>query len=357
MIVISTAIALIVFVLVMVRYFNRIGNAVDKTISDSYYHHKHKNKIIYSPMGNWFELGYKEISADPSTFTVLTREFGKDKDSIFWKGIEQTVDHGSFVIDENGIPKDAFYVYYDKGYQSQLTIIEDADPASFKPYKLPHETFNQQWARDNKAIYLYGRKVDADVNTFVRINQSLAADSKAIYAILYDYSTQAGTAETNTKVVRQAQRPIGNPESINDFYARIGNTIVHANWKNPFSSLEFEVIHTISLIDKRNIVVNDVLISDGKMIKGVDINTLEIISRELLKDKTNVYYDKEKIEGADVTTIASVSEFYSKDKNAVYYKTQRLKGANPATFTINYATNIASDGKHSFEDGIEIKIK
>lgn len=353
--IILTTIALIVLVIVVVRYFNRIGNAVDKTISDSYYHHQHKNKIIYSPMGNWFELGYKELNADPSTFIVLARDYGKDKNNIYWKGVVQTVDHGSFVIDEHGTPKDALHVYYDRGYQPQLAIIADADPESFKPYKLPQENYNQQWARDNKAIYLYGRKVNVDAKTFMRINQSFAADSQAIYAIVYDNRLQTGTGETNTNVVRQAQRPLGNPESINDFYVRFGNTLMHSSWKNPFSSIEFDVIDTITLINERNIVVNNVLISDGKTMKGVDVNTVEIINRDLIKDKTNVYFDKEKIEGADASTIVSVSEFYSKDKNSVYYKTKRLNGTTPATFTINYATNVASDGKHSFKDGVALE--
>lgn len=78
-------------------------------------------------MGNWFELGYTELEADPETFTVLSREFAKDKQQVYWKDHVQNVDHTSFTIDEQGTPRDAQHVYYHYDYGDSLYVIKNAD--------------------------------------------------------------------------------------------------------------------------------------------------------------------------------------------------------------------------------------
>lgn len=306
-------------------------------------------------MGNWFELGYTEMEADPNTFVVLSRDFGKDKQRIFWKGKAQPVDHKSFRIDEQDIPKDAIHVYYIPGYGNELSIVEGANPDTYQVFKLENETYSQQWAKDHQFVFLYGKKVDADGKTFVRINQSLAVDSLYLYTIVYDYNAGSGSAEDNTKVIRKKERPTGAVESINDYYARIGNVIILSNWKNEFSQLNFQKIDTISALNERNIIVNTVLVSDGKLMPEVDVTSLEIIDRDFLKDKNAVYYDTEKIREAEPATFSTISEVYAKDQLHVFYKTQLLLNANPASFTVNYATGIASDGKLSFKDGVLVK--
>lgn len=58
-----------------------VGDLVDPTKSPSYF--LNKGEIYYSPMGNWFELGYTKCDTDPNTFEVLAENFAKDKHSIF----------------------------------------------------------------------------------------------------------------------------------------------------------------------------------------------------------------------------------------------------------------------------------
>lgn len=348
--IISGAVFLIMVVL-FARLFKRMGDPVNKELSDSYYYHRWKSKIIYSPMGNWFELGYTEMEANPETFTVLSREFGKDKDSIFWKGKAQQVDHASFTIDENNIPKDAQRVYYNLRYSPGLTVIDGADPKTYKPYKLESLTYNQGWARDAESVFLYGKKVNVHGKTFARINQTLAYDSSYLYAIVEDYTSETGTSEDNTKVVKKIDKPVGTFEAINDFYARIGNTILLSNWKNDFSFLPFKSIDTVKIIDERNIAVNGIFVSDGKQMEDIDLASIEIIDRDFMKDKNSVYYDTQKIEEADPASFTPVSEFYSKDKQRVFYKTQALPNANPDKFSINYNTDTGSDGTYSFKNG------
>ncbi|MBL7856575.1 MAG: DKNYY domain-containing protein [Cyclobacteriaceae bacterium] len=332
--------------LFLISFFIRLGKPVNAALSDSYYHHGWKRKIIYSPMGNWFELGYHETEADPSTFQVLSKEFGKDNRFIFWKGRQQQVDHATFEIDANGTPKDASQVYYHFTYQNSLLIIEGADPKTYRPHIFNPETYYQRWGLDDYAVFLEGKKLDVDRQTFNQLNSTLAIDSSHVYII-----THNSAASTSAQVLKTMPNPGGTATAINNYHARIGNTILVSNWKNNFASHTFKAIDSIRVLDERNIVVNDILLSDGKIIADVDLSTFEVVNREYLKDKRNVYYDTELILSADPQSFTPVLEDYAKDNQYVYYKTKILEGADPKTFAFNYATGIGSDSKLFFKDG------
>ncbi len=332
-------------------FFYRMGKPVNQAISDSYYHHAWKNKIIYSPMGNWFELGYTLTDADASTFTVLNRDFGKDHKAVYWRGIAQSVDPTTFMIDEHGIAKDATHVYYSRSFGGELTVVTGADPKTYQPFTVENETSGQIWHRDQQSVFLYGKKIEADGKTFARINETLAYDSLSLYSIVTNYQSGVGTAEDNTQVIRVNQKPTGIPVAINQNYARMGNTVLLSNWKTDFSMLPFTSIDSVQVINERNLIINQQLVRDGKLIPKVDVTSVQIIDRDFLKDKNAVFYDSELIPEADPTTIEVISEFYSKDNRHVFYKTSLLPNANPKSFTIDYGTNVASDGKISFKDG------
>ncbi len=303
-------------------------------------------------MGNWFELGYTITDADVNTFAVLISDFGKDKEAIYWKGIKQPVDYATFVIDKHRIAKDANQVYYWRDFGGELTVVLGADPQTYEPYQLANETGGQVWHRDYQSVFLYGKKIDADGKTFARLNQALAYDSLFLYAITTNYVAASGTIEDNTKVVRINGKRSAKPEAINNSYARMDNKVLLSNWKTDFLMLSFDAIESIQIVDERNIIVNKQLVSDGKLMPEVDVVSLQIIDRDLLKDKHLVYYDKELIPNADAATFEVISEFYSKDKQHVFFKNILLPNANPKSFTIDYGTNIATDGKMSFKDGV-----
>jgi hypothetical protein len=344
------------FIGYIVSLFMRVGKPVHAAFSDSYYHHRWKNKIIYSPMGNWFELGYRELEADPETFTVFSREFAKDKQQVYWKDKIQNVDLASFTIDEQETPRDAQHVYYHIDYGDSLHIINNADPQTYETYKpIKQEWSYYTWGRDKNAIFLNGNKLDVDRGTFTVLNATLASDSANIYIINRDYN-QVGGSRAEVQVLKKAAHPGTEPKVISENYVQFGNALVLSNWKVDFSLLTFDKIEAIKIIDERNVVVNEtILVSDGEQIDGVDISSLEILNRDFIKDKQYVFYDRKKITGADVASFTPVYEEYSKDKTHVFYKDQTLTGANPATFTFDYATNIASDGKLRFKDGVVIE--
>lgn len=343
----------IAFVGYIVSLFMRVGKPVNATLSDSYYQHRWKNKVIYSPMGNWFELGYTELEADPETFTVLSREFAKDKQHVYWKDKIQNVEHTSFTIDEQETPRDAQHVYYHFDYGDSLHIIKNADAQTYETYKpIKQEWSYYAWGRDKNAIFLNGNKLDVDRATFTVLNSTLAIDTTNIYIIYRDY-TQVGGARAEVQVLKKAAHPDGLPKVISENYVQFGNTLVLSNWKVDFSMLTFDKIESIKIIDERNLVVNtDILVSDGERIEGVDIASLEIVNRDFIKDKQQVFYDRKKIAEADAASFTPVYEEYSKDKIHVFYKDQILKDANPATFRFDYTINMATDGKLKFKDGV-----
>lgn len=72
-----------------------------------------------------------------------------------------------------------------------------------------------------------------------------------------------------------------------------------------------------------------------KPIGGSDGATFEILSDDYAKDSINVYYKKNKLEGADAKTFKLVfgnSSGYSIDQNTAYYEGKRMEGTDPGTF-------------------------
>lgn len=344
-IIIFGGIALILFFLV-IGFFYRIGKPVNAELSDAYYYHAWKKKIVYSPMGNWFELGYYETDADPASFVVLANDYGKDHQSVYWKGLKQAVDYATFFVDAERIPKDSGHVYYDKHYKGNLQIIEGADPQSYRLYKEGSSAYYQYWYQDLHSFYIEGKKLNVDGKTFVRINTTLAFDTNYVYAII--------TNDTNTEVVQKLKRPDGEAQSISENYVRIGNKVLHSNWKNPFSIVEFNYIDSVRLLNERTLVVNGQLIRDGLLIPGADVATWQELGRDHFKDKMSIYFDNLKIEGADPLTFEVVFEDYGKDKRNVFYKNKILSGAKASSFMYQYNTGIATDGELLFKDGVVI---
>jgi hypothetical protein len=332
MIIAAACIVFVTSVLFIASFFLRLGKPVNADLSDGYYFHRWKNKIIYSPMGNWFELGYEETTADPATFTVIASEFGKDRNSIFWKGKAQAVDRESFTVDKYRIPKDRTHVYYDVLFTESLVVIEGADPATYRPLPVDEEAYYEQWAVDDYSVFIDGKKIDVDRQSFKRLNRTLATDTNHVYAIVNKIVT--GEARPGAMYVHQkVKRPQGKSEGINDNYARVGNTLFLSNWKTEFAQLDYTTIDSVRVIDERNIAVNGSLVSDGKQMPEVDVLSFEVLDRDYSKDKNHVYYDTKKIQGATPLFFTIVSEDYSKDNKHMFYHEKIVKGAVVSSFT------------------------
>ena len=339
-------------IFLLINFFSsRLGKAVNPTVSDSYYFDPQGKKIIYSPMGNWFELGYKETGADAKSFVALSRDAGKDDHAVYWKGIKTQADAPTFFVDSNSVLKDKLHVYFPvKDYPPYLFVIAGADPKTYQPLPVQNNLYYYYWGSDSTSIFLDGIKVDVDKEAFVRLNASLAIDAHYVYSIEFSGNLAAGKPGATT-LVKRIEKPTGKVEVININYVQIGHSVVFSNWKNKFSITPFDKIKSIKQIDETNILINGMLVRDGKILEGIDEASLEIINHNFFKDKNNVYYDSEKILLANTQTFNVVFDLYSKDDEHVFYKQNLLEAVNPHTFTYNYASGIATDGKLSFKDG------
>lgn len=342
--------AMIILVgLVITHYSLRLGKPVNEVVSINYYHHRWKDMIIYSPMGNWFELGYTELDADPKTFVVLGSEFGKDMQTVYWRDKKQQVDVASFYLDKSRIPKDKQRVYYlPSNYADSMMVVTGANPMSYEPYQLKGENYNPGWYRDDKAIYLEGRQVQVDFLTFQRLNSALAVDTNAVYIMRSDQG------KPKELLAKQANKG-GVATHINDLYARVGNQVFLSVWDNEFIVLDFESIQNVSVLDELNIVINGELISRGKRVPLADVSTLEILPQDYLRDNQHVFFKGDVIPQADPTSFEVLNDDYSKDKLHVFYQTRVLPNASPIAFKINYAQGTATDGIHTYRQGEEIQ--
>ncbi|WP_163401379.1 DKNYY domain-containing protein [Flavobacterium fluviatile] len=345
--------AIIVLGFLGIRYFLfRIGDPVNSKVSDSYFYHYRKNLIVHSPMGNWFELGYFESDADVESFQPINRDFGKDKEHIFWKGRKQDVDYVTFDVDDSGIIKDKNHVYTTNGKEYNfLGIIEGADPESYQllDQSLPdHKRIS--WFKDSNAVFYRSKKTEGDPATFKPLNDGIAVDANFIYSIINDRG-EGMYAHDVDEVIRKHKRMEGEIKVINDTYVQIGNAVVSAFTKDEFTIHTFETIKNTKEIDYFTVVVNDTLIYKGTEYPEIDIESFESLDYGYCKDKANLYYNGKKIIGVSFSGFEIIAPDYSKDDQHVYYKDAVVKNANPKTFKRTSENDVWEDGTNKFRNG------
>ncbi|KAF2515196.1 DKNYY domain-containing protein [Flavobacterium foetidum] len=345
--------AVIVLIFLGARYFLfRIGKPVKLEVSNSYFHHYRKNLIVYSPMGNWFELGYFESQADVATFLPISEDFGKDKNNVFWKGRKQLVDYDTFEVEDFYIVKDKNHVYNLNGKKFyELEIVNDADPKTYELLDASITDYRRHfWTKDAYSVYYKNKKINVDPATFKPLNNAIAVDADFIYAIL-SYRGEGNEMVEVDEVVPKHKMIEGEIQTINETYARIGNSIVSAFTKSEFEINTFDFIATTKEIDYWNIIVNDVLINKGTMYPEIDAKTFETLRYDFSKDKSGVYYAFKKIDGVDYSSFEILSDQYSKDKQHVYFEDVMLEGANSEKFRFSSQNGVWEDGKNQYKNG------
>lgn len=351
--VILIVLAIIILIVLGFRFlFFKIGKPVNLEVSNSYFHHYRKNIIVYSPMGNWFELGYFELDADVATFQPLNVDFGKDKNNIFWKGRKQQVDYDTFEVDDFYLIKDKNHVYSREGRNfNELEIIHDADP---KTYQLLDPSITDYrryyWFKDAHSVYYKNKRINVSPETFRPLNDTIAVDADFIYAILNFRGEGLEMVEVD-EVIQKHKMLEGEIHAINETYARIGNSVVSAFTKAEFEINTFDTITLIREIDYWRIIVNNLLIDKGVIYPEIDAESFESLRYDFSKDKNGVYYNFKKIAGADSSNFEILSDQYSKDNQNVYFEAQILKGANSEKFKFSSEYGTWEDGEYQYKNG------
>lgn len=306
---------------------------VDKSISDSYYYSKSKSNICYSPMGNWFELGNTKINADVESFKVLGRDFGKDKNHLYFKThiIDNEVDVATFYVDDdNYICFDKDHVYRALNYlPHDFTQTNQEKKHLWKVAKANPKTFQKidsDWSKDDKHYFYNYVPIDADYNSFTILNNNFVKDQNKVYS-LKNYELLASSVDpTTTKKINS--RYIADKNNVYDFQEYQNGKIVDS-----LISIPYQNIDNLTILEDKFLLFDNKVIYDGIIIEKADASSFQIIQFPYSKDKNHVFYHGDIIEKADPKTFSIFeTSYYSKDKNHVFVYGKLLKNADVATF-------------------------
>jgi len=190
-------------------------------------------------------------------------------------------------------------VYYEMPYYEIKSKVKDVDIESFEPLKEDRELIGDYYAKDNKYVYFYGKKLkDVLPEGFETVKENYVKDSKNVYKI---------EAEITDSI------PISSDNKINTKKISLDGLDVKT-----FRALENskDVTSIDYFVDKNNIYY---AYEDLEKIQGADKNSFEVLSYYIAKDKNNVYYDGKKMENVDSKSFKNFGDFIGKDKNRVFY--------------------------------------
>lgn len=302
----------------LVQACSPLGEPVDEEISDNFYYDKDRTDIIYSSMGNWFELGETALNAHSESFEVLNAHLGKDKHQAYYKWYtipSSEIDLRSFDASyadwmwHIGMDKDQVYAFgddvIDGEWQLLMSVIEGADPDSF-------EKIDYQWAKD-KNHYFYDHQIIAVIyDSFEVINETFARDSDSVY--LY-YQGRLASIDANTDEFKQ----------IDQYYARDATSIyffldyAKGEQIEKLQTIPYQDLKTIKVLEENYLLVDQSVFYRGILLEEANPTRLKALSSEFAKDDTYVYYQDVIIDGADAATFSWDDETFSyQDKHRSY---------------------------------------
>lgn len=221
-------------------------------------------------------------------------------------------------------------IYYKMPYYEIKSKVKDVDIESFEPLKEDRELIGDYYAKDNKYVYFYGKKLkDVLPEGFETVKENYVKDSKNVYKI---------EAEITDSI------PISSDNKINTKKISLDGLDVRT-----FRALENskDVTSIDYFVDKNNIYY---AYEDLEKIQGADKNSFEVLGNYIAKDKNNVYYNGKKMENVDSKSFKNFGNFIGKDKNRVFYITgnEDIKDADAESFEIMGDTYYFRDKNNIF---------
>ncbi len=300
----------------LVHACSPLGSHVEKDVSDSFYFNKSKTDVIYSPMGNWFELEASKMEVDVASFKVLNRHIAKDKNRAYYQStyiVNPDLDLTSFHTKQDqymyNIGMDHQNVYlFERNYSSKETvyqIITDADPQTFT-------IIDYDWAKDNQHYYHRYKPVQVDYESFERINNRFHMDKNQAY-----YHTH--------ELFESFDVDVESFKKIDDVYAYDKNYVYHfVEYVKDRAENELKLIpnpdsRKVRILNSTHFTTGEKIYYQGFEIEGVDINTFKVIHEYHSKDRYKVYFEGIEIVGADAESFHYDDKIYRyKDKNHTY---------------------------------------
>ena len=221
-------------------------------------------------------------------------------------------------------------IYYQIPYYEIKSKVKDVDIESFEPLREDRGLIGDYYAKDNKSVYRFGKKLkDVLPEGFEIVKENYVKDSKNVYKIESEI----------TDII-----PIFSGNKINTKKISVDGLDVKT-----FRVLENskDVTSIDYFVDKNNIYY---AYEDLEKIQGADKNSFEILGYYIAKDKNNVYYNGKKMENVDSASIKTFGNFIGKDKNRVFYITgnEDIKDADAESFEIMEDTRYFRDKNNIF---------
>ena len=221
-------------------------------------------------------------------------------------------------------------IYYQMPYYEIKSKVKDVDIESFETLREDRGLIGDYYAKDNKNVYLYGKKLkDVLPEGFETVKENYVKDSKNVYKI---------EAEITDSI------PISSDNKINTKKISLDGLDVKT-----FRALENgkDVTSIDYFVDKNNIYY---AYENLEKIQGADKNSFEVLGNYIAKDKNNVYYNGKKMENVDSKSFKNFGNFIGKDKNRVFYITgnEDIKDADAESFEIMGDTYYFRDKNNIF---------
>ena len=221
-------------------------------------------------------------------------------------------------------------IYYQIPYYEIKSKVKDVDIESFEPLREDRGLIGDYYAKDNKSVYRFGKKLkDVLPEEFEIVKENYVKDSKNVYKIESEI----------TDII-----PIFSGNKINTKKISVDGLDVKT-----FRALENskDVTSIDYFVDKNNIYY---AYEDLEKIQGADKNSFEVLGNYIAKDKNNVYYNGKKMENVDSKSFKNFGNFIGKDKNRVFYITgnEDIKDADAESFEIMGDTYYFRDKNNIF---------
>jgi len=279
-----------------------LGEPVNEALSDNHYYNSSKSKIIYSPMGNWFELGKTEMNVDIESFKVLNRNFGKDKDHVYYESYlvaHPDIDLASFhaknedYMTDLGFDHQNVYILESdykegKGY-AKITLIKNADPSSY-------EQVDFDWGKDAVHHFYKHKVVNVDYESFKNLHNYFSLDKDNVYIHYRDYFAPINADAGTFSMLEKSDYAIDK----NHLYHMSFTT----NGKNDTKllTIPYEEHENIDLLNSTYLKCGKAIYYRGIELAEADVESFQALSTVYAKDKEHVYYKQGIIPEADVET-------------------------------------------------------
>lgn len=294
---------------------NILGEPIDtENQSPNFYRSVDGTKIIYSPMGNWFELGKTEMIADPESFVSLgVSDWAKDKDHIFFKSYPLdylSIDTTSFKIKDYyfATDKDNVYKVADRYDKEGIIVVEGADPSSY-------EEINHSWAKDKDNLFFDNHLVDADMESFELLTDAFARDKNHLYAFCSPFLS------LQERIFLPVSDEPDKIQVINERYLRDDKQLYYFSYTHNDEpdyqprKIAFSDFDSVEFLGNHDFVrVNNTVYFNAYPLSGIDAKTFH-------KDKNGYWRDKDhlcNVKGVPFKDVDYKTLEFVKDRGGYY---------------------------------------